>query len=135
MCSTRIERCYARCSPSTVACRPPSGGSVACTLLIGGERRSASREAVVDDRHVLRSEGLFFLLIHEQWLEELLGTGLTTNEDQMLLGIARLLAASRMRSRRRSRERFTCRRTLQLVPEHQGLDVPFVRRTTSRSKT
>ena len=52
----------------------------------------------------------------------------------MLLGIARLLAASRMRSRRRSRERFTCRRTLQLVPEHQGLDVPFVRRTTSRSK-
>src|SRR6266536_5699047 len=122
MCSTRIERCYARCSPSTVACRQPSGGSVACTLLIGGERRSASREAVVDDRHVLRSEGLFFLLIHEQWLEELLGTGLTTNEAPR---IARLLAASRMRSRRRSRERLTCRLTPSIGAGAPGARCPF----------
>ncbi len=123
-------------SPPGIGCvgRPPSGGSVACTLLIGGERRSASREAVVDDRHVLRSEGLFFLLIHEQWLEELLGTGLTTNEDQMLLGIARLLAPAGCGRDGEAESGSLAAAHLQLVPEHQELDVPFVRRTTSRSK-
>jgi len=53
----------------------------------------------------------------------------------MLLGIARLAAASRKRSRRRRRGHFTCRfQHLHLMPEHQELDVLLILQATSGSE-